>query len=111
MNLCEFIQRVQYDHYMYVYVTNAYDQNLCIGKGVRNDLLNEELWCEFLEHLLDEVELITTTSDGKFVIRVNDKHYNEPLQNQYDENYAKKWRADDPDSRPFVFGCEMEDFK
>lgn len=111
MNLCEFIQRVQYDQYMYVYVTNIYGQNLCIGKGIRSDLLNEDLWEEFLFHLLDEVELITITADGKFVIRIKDKHFNERLESQYDENYAKKWKATDPDSRPFVFDCEMEDFK
>lgn len=110
MVLCELLQRITYKQKMYVYVINAYGQNYCVGRGVRQELLDEDIHEEFVDHLMDEVDIINVAEDRALVVRIKDKHFNEPLQNQFSEDYAKKWNNTDPESRPFLYDCEMEDF-
>lgn len=109
MNLCELLQHTRYDQKLYIYVTNIYGQNYCIGRGVRTELFDEDNFDELLYHLLDEISLITVANDKSLVVKVTDKHVNEPLENQYSEDYTKRWDPRDPDSRPFLYDCELED--
>lgn len=39
MKLCEIFSLTRYDQKMYIYVTNAYDQNVCLGRGTRYDII------------------------------------------------------------------------
>lgn len=109
MTLCELLQKTRYDQKFYCYVTNIYDQNLPIGSGERKELLNEEINDDLFYHLLDEVDMITVSSDGALVIRTVDKYFKTQLQDQFDKDYVAKWNNLDKSSRPFKFSCELED--
>lgn len=110
MTLCELLQKTKYNQKFYCYVTNNYDQNLSIGAGVRQELLDEEINEDLFDHLLDEVEMITVAADGALVVRTVDKYFNTPLQEQFNKEYAAKWNPLDKSSRPFKFSCELEDW-
>ena len=56
MKLCEIFSLTRYDQKMYIYVTNAYDQNVCLGRGTRYDIICDvENVDNILPHMLDEV--------------------------------------------------------
>lgn len=110
MNLCELLQKTKYDQKFYCYVTNCYGQNLPIGSGTRIELLHEEINDELFWHLLDEVDSITVARDGALLIRTKDNHYDERLEEQYEDRYTKHWDKLDPSSRPYKFCMEMEDW-
>ena len=56
------------------------------------------------------VDMITVTPDGGLQVLVRDAMYEKPLEEQYDESYVAKWDNRDKSTRPFLFGCELEDF-
>ncbi len=90
MTLCELLQKTKYNQKFYCYVTNNYDQNLSIGAGVRQELLDEEINEDLFWHLLDEVEMITVAADGALVVRTVDKYFNTPLQEQFDKKNMRQ---------------------
>lgn len=110
MTLCELLQTTKYTQEFHIYVTNDYDQNEPIGHGRRAHLLNADECGELFPHLLDKVDLISVAKNGALVVRVIDENYNEPLENQYGEDYVKRWDRYDPTTRPYKFSCELEDF-
>lgn len=112
MKLCEIFSLTRYDQKMYIYVTNAYDQNVSLGRGTRYDIVCDEENCDdILPHMLDEVDMITVTPDGGLQVLVRDAMYEKPLEEQYDKSYVAKWDNRYKSTRPFLFGCELEDFK
>lgn len=109
MTLWDMLNGAQYFQKFEVYVTNAYDQNVLVGNGVRQEMLaNGE---EIFDHLMDTVEYFSTekfSDNGAIVIMLHDKHYEEPLENQYwNKDYTSKWSPSDPKSRPFKYSVEI----
>lgn len=109
MTLWDMLNAAQYFQKFEVYVTNAYDQNVLVGNGVRQEMLaNGE---EIFDHLMDTVEYFSTekfSDNGAIVIMLRDKHYEEPLENQYwNKDYTSKWSPSDPKSRPFKYSVEI----
>lgn len=115
MTLYDLLKVTKYDTNFIVYVTNTYDQNVCIGRGIRSELLDETINDELFWHLDNKVEQISTevgqVDDEKraFVVLIKDEHFDEPLEKQYDESYVAKW-SKDPKTRPYLFSCEIENF-
>lgn len=106
MILCELLQRVTYDQILIIYLSNDYDQNLLIGQGTRQELLNdtdEELFF----HLMDKVQLVTVTNNKSLFIKIENENHAVLLENQYSDDYVKRWKREDPETRPFRFSCEL----
>ena len=102
----------RYDQKMYIYVTNAYDQNVSLGRGTRYDIVCDEENCDdILPHMLDEVDIISVTPDGGLQILVRDAMYEKPLEEQYDKDYVTTWKNHDKSTRPFRFSAELEDMQ
>lgn len=73
MKLSEIFTITRYDQKMYIYVTNAYDQNVCLGRGTRYDIICDvENVDNILPHMLDEVNMVSVTQDGGMQILVRD---------------------------------------
>ena len=112
MKLSEIFTITRYDQKMYIYVTNAYDQNVCLGRGTRYDIICDAENCDdILSHMLDEVDMITVTPDGGLQVLVRDRMYEKPLEKQYDKRYVAKWDNCDKSTRPFQFSSELEDMQ
>jgi len=109
MTLCDILNTAQYFQKFEVYVTNAYDQNVLIGNGERQEMLDN--WEEVFDHLMDTVEYFSTekfSDNGAIVIMLRDKHYEERLETQFsDKDYTSKWSPSDPKSRPFKYAVEI----
>ena len=83
MKLCEIFSLTRYDQKMYIYVTNAYDQNVCLGRGTRYDIICDVANVDnILPHMLDEVNMVSVTPDGGMQILVRDAMYKKPLEEQ-----------------------------
>ena len=112
MKLCEIFSLTRYDQKMYIYVTNAYDQNVCLGRGTRYDIICDvENVDNILPHMLDEVNMVSVTPDGGMQILVRDAMYKKPLEEQYDKDYVATWKNYDKSTRPFRFSAELEDMQ
>lgn len=112
MKLCEIFSLTCYDQKMYIYVTNAYDQNVCLGRGTRYNIVCDEENCDdILPHMLDEVDFISVTPDGGLQVLVRDAMYEKLLEEQYDKDYVATWKNHDKSTRPFRFGAELEDMQ
>lgn len=109
MTLYDILRATRYYQRFYCYVTNAYDQNRPIGFGKRKELLDEEINDELFDYLMCDVEMISVAKDKSLVIRVRDKHFNQPLEKQYE--CTGGWKVSDPTTRPFKFSNEMEDWE
>lgn len=108
MTLWDILNVAQYFQKFEVYVTNAYDQNVLIGNGVRQELLAN--WEEIFDHLMDTVEYFSTekfSDNGVIVIMLHDKHYEERLETQFCIDYTSQWSLSDPESRPFKYSVEI----
>lgn len=112
MKLCEIFSLTRYDQKMYIYVTNAYDQNVSLGRGTRYDIICDAENCDdILPHMLDKVDMISVTPDGGLQVLVRDRMYEKPLEEQYDKDYAATWKNHDKSTRPFRFSAELEDMQ
>lgn len=115
MTLYDLLKVTSYDTHFIIYVTNAYDQNVCIGRGIRSELLDENINDNLFWHLDNKVEHISMEVgqvDDKrraIVVLVKYEHFDEPSEKQYDESYVAKW-SKDPKTRPYLHSSELEDF-
>lgn len=113
MTLWDILDSAQYFQQFTVYVTNAYDQNVLIGRGTRAEMLVQESEGELdrvFGHLMDKVEYFSI-KNSRLIIFLRDEHYNEQLEVQYSEEYVKHWNTLDPSTRPFLYGIETEQFR
>ena len=60
-------------------------------------------------NLMCNVDSITVTKDKALLVRVQDEHYNQRLEEQYE--CTGGWKVSDPKTRPFKFSNEMEDWE
>ena len=112
MTLYDLLVATQQGQKFFVYVTNTYDQNLLIGTGVRRQLLDEYENDECFFYLMDEVDQITIAKDGKsLVVKIKDENYLKNAKELYDEDYVKYWDNRNPETRPWRYSTELEDFK
>ena len=92
MTLYDILQVTRYDQEFAVYVTNVYDQNIAVGFGKRAELLNE---CEnelLFDHLVDKVDMLRISKDGKIiVVFVKDKYYKKRAEKQYSKSQVERW--------------------
>lgn len=111
MTLYDLMLPAMANQIFHVYVTNTYDQNIEIGHGQRRDILNEEVTVEGIDHLMDVVDTWSVAADGSVVVKLIDSHFKEPAEQQYSKSYVEKWNNLNPETRPWKYSCELEDFK
>ena len=111
MTLYDVFMATAYNQIFHVYVTNIYDQNIVIGHGTRQTLLNEEETEEGIDHLLDKVDTLRVAKDGSIVLRLIDENFYKPAEELYLEDFVSSWDNLDPSTRPWKHSCELEDFK
>lgn len=109
MTLYDVLRATQYKQRFYVYVVNAWDQNIPVGAGDRAALLDEDETDTFI-HLMDTVEMLTLAKDGAFVVRLRNDTFNTRAEEQYDAQYVEKWDNLKPETRPWKHSSELEDF-
>lgn len=99
LNVCQCYQ--EFD----VYEGNEYDQNIIVASGSADKLRTE---IEIFDHLMDEVDGYSVEPDGVIVIRLRNDNYTRRAEEQYFEDYVKKWDNRKPETRPWRFSIEIE---
>lgn len=66
MKLCEIFSLTRYDQKMYIYVTNAYDQNVCLGRGTRYDIIKNYKNVRLGLDVNGEIDSVKYPVDGIF---------------------------------------------
>ena len=112
MTLHDIVSKAQYTQVFSIYLTNVYDQNIPIARGTRADMIendedNEE---DFFNHLMCEVEYYHITKDGVMVVFIEDENYERNASFNYSEDYVKRWNYSDPNTRPWLWGIETEEY-
>lgn len=110
MTLYDILRATQYKQHFYVYVVNAWDQNIPVGVGTRSELLDEEENELAFDHLMDEVDMMTLCKDGAILLRLRNDTFNVRAEELYDARYVEKWDNLKPETRPWKHSCELEDF-
>ncbi len=112
MKLYDLLQVTRYDQQFAVYVTNIYDQNILVGAGVRSELLDESENELLFDHLIDKVDMLRVSKDGKIlVVFVVDKNYKKRAEKLYSKDYTKHWDGRDIKTRPYRYLSEIEELK
>lgn len=106
MKLYDILFVAHYDQKFCVALTNAYDQNVIVGKGTRADMLDENNDKYLFWNLMDEVDEIEICGDILLVI-IKNEHHDERLETQYSERYVKTWDKLKPETRPYLFRIEL----
>lgn len=112
MTLYDIVAAAQYAQLFSIYLTNDYDQNIPIARGTRSDMIendedNEE---DFFNHLMCEVVYYHITKYGVMVVFIKDENYERNASYNYSEDYVKRWNYCDPESRPWLWGIETEEY-
>jgi hypothetical protein len=90
-----------------VYITNAYDQNLLIGRGTRSEMMDANKTSESVfSHLMDDIDYWVLGADGKRVlIFIRNKDYDRPLEELF--SLSNRWGSK-PNERPWRYSIETE---
>lgn len=113
MTLYDIVSKAQYMQVFSIYLTNAYDQNIPIARGTRNEMIeldvneNEE---KFFNHLMCQVEYFHITEKAVMVIFIKDEHFDEEVSYKYSDEYVERWDEYDPKTRPWLHGFETEEY-
>lgn len=113
MTLYDIVSKAQYMQVFSIYLTNAYDQNIPIARGTRNEMLEldaEENEEDFFKHLMCQVEYYHITENGVMVIFIRDEHFEEQASYNYSDEYVKRWDKFNPKTRPWLHGIETEEY-
>jgi hypothetical protein len=102
MTLYEMLANTLYYQQVWIYETNAYDQNMPLFKGVVEDARQdtENVW----HWLMAKVEHYQCNT-GILVIKVVDERYEERLEDHY--FYSEKWGLERSE-RPWLHSIEID---
>ena len=103
MILWELLNCAEYFQPLSVYITNAADQNLLIGRGTRKEIVDEEKTTVF-DHMMDEVEM-WRIRNNRMLIFIRDKHFDEYVEEQFSN--SDSW-GEEPEKRPWRYSRETE---
>ena len=110
MKLWDILEASQYNQIFSIYVTNVYGQNIPVARGTRSEMQEYDLDDgDLFYHLMDDVEYFHITEKGIMVLFLRDNHYEEKAEQQYSEDYVKKWDRRDPKTRPYLHSIETEE--
>lgn len=103
MTLWDMLDKTKYYQMVWIFETNAYDQNMPLFKGTVQDARQDtdRVW----DYLMCEVETYDCDC-GLLDIRVRDKYYNERLESHY--TIASEHWGDRKEKRPWRHSCEIE---
>lgn len=106
MTLWDMLDKAKYYQKVWIFETNAYDQNMPLFKGTVQDARQDtdRVW----DYLMCEVETYDFEG-GLLDIRVRDEYYNERLEGHYSIN-ADRW-GESKDKRPWRHSIEIEQEK
>lgn len=112
MTLYDIVVTAQYMQVFSIYLNNDYNQNIPIARGTRSEMIkndedNEE---DFFNHLMCEVDYYHITEDGVMVVFIKDENYERNASYNYSEDYVKRWNNRDPNTRPWLWGIETEEY-
>ena len=111
MKLWDILEASQYNQIFSIYVTNVYGQNIPVARGTRSEMQEYDLDDgDLFYHLMDDVEYFHITKKGIMVLFLRDNHYEENAEQQYSEDYVKKWDRKDPKTRPYLHSIETEEY-
>ena len=113
MTLYDIVSKAQYMQVFSIYLTNAYDQNIPIARGTRNEMIGldaEENEEDFFNYLMCQVEYYHITENGVMVIFIRDEHFEERASYNYSDEYVKIWDTFNPKTRPWLHGIETEEY-
>lgn len=102
MTLYDMLDRTMYHQPVWIFESNAYDQNMPKFKGTVDEARSdEEIW----DYLMCEVEMYSC-EHGILDIRVRDEHYNERLEGHYSGS-AYRWGRE-KEKRPWRYSAEID---
>lgn len=103
MTLWDMLDKAKYYQKVWIFETNAYDQNMPLFKGTVDDARADTdcVW----DYLMCEVETYDCQG-GILDIRVHDKYYNEQLESHYTV-CSGKWGRD-KEKRPWRYSIEID---
>lgn len=113
MTLYDIVSKAQYMQVFSIYLTNAYDQNIPIARGTRNEMFEldaEENEGEFFNHLMCQVDYYHITENEVMVIFIRDEHFEKQASYNYSDEYVKRWDKFNPKTRPWLYGIETEEY-
>lgn len=90
-----------------IWMANCFQKKLKKGKKEITLRLNLREKNDIKKSHVNDARCI---SKHPFAEPCSDAMYEKPLEEQYDKSYVAKWDNRDKSTRPFLFGCELEDF-
>lgn len=106
MKLYDILKTAKFNAPFAIYITNAYDQNLLIGHGIRNLVIDEESTTVF-DHLMDDVERWCIGVDGTMCVFIIDENYEKRCEEIFP--MSDKW-GNSVDKRPWRHGIETLEY-
>lgn len=106
MTLWDMLDKTIYSQKVWIFETNAYDQNMPLFKGTVQDARqdSDRVW----DYLMCEVNHYECTN-GILDIRVSDEHYSERLEGHYSIT-SDRW-GESKDKRPWRHSIEIDQEK
>ena len=102
MTLWDMLDKTKYYQKVWIFETNAYDQNMPLFKGAVQDARQDTDWV--WDYLMCEVD-IYDCEGGLLDIRVRDKYFDERLEGHY--ICSDSW-GDAKETRPWRFSSEID---
>lgn len=105
VTLYELLRVTNYNQVFYCYVVNAFDQNVLIGSGVREQLMDDGA-CDVFWHLMDKVDRVRIGTDGSIIVQTNDENFEKRVEELYPEDIVKKW-SKEKGNMPYKYSSEI----
>lgn len=108
--LADLISTMQYMTEVAIYEQNAWDQNFLLYKGRLYDM-NTDDNANLMEYYTAPVELIVLPAKNRMLIKIRSDEYNVNARDRYSPEYVKRWKNNDPSTRPWLHSIETEEYK
>lgn len=104
MTLWDMLDKTMYYQKVWIFETNAYDQNMPLFKGTVQDARQDtdRVW----DYLMCEVYHYEC-ANGILDIRVRDEHYSERLEGHYVFSFSDRW-GEEKEKRPWRHSAEID---